>query len=103
MCVTIKIAHWLCTFPSSKFRSEEHTSELQSRPHLVCRLLLEKKNSPADAEGAHASRKWLEQLMSRMRDVLQEVGDEAQQGQATRDFLDDARGVNCDYHGFTRI
>src|SRR3989442_6311495 len=25
------------------FRSEEHTSELQSRPHLVCRLLLEQK------------------------------------------------------------
>src|SRR2546422_6442889 len=28
---------------SSKSRSEEHTSELQSRLHLVCRLLLEKK------------------------------------------------------------
>src|SRR5690554_7680917 len=27
----------------SGIRSEEHTSELQSRPHLVCRLLLEKK------------------------------------------------------------
>src|SRR2546429_5998983 len=27
------------------FRSEEHTSELQSRLHLVCRLLLEKKTS----------------------------------------------------------
>src|SRR3989442_15632752 len=27
-----------------RVRSEEHTSELQSRPHLVCRLLLEKKN-----------------------------------------------------------
>src|SRR2546422_3225769 len=27
-----------------KARSEEHTSELQSRLHLVCRLLLEKKN-----------------------------------------------------------
>src|SRR3712207_8201088 len=27
-----------------KFRSEEHTSELQSRQYLVCRLLLEKKN-----------------------------------------------------------
>src|SRR5690625_6982914 len=27
------------------YRSEEHTSELQSRGHLVCRLLLEKKNS----------------------------------------------------------
>src|SRR5690554_7648083 len=26
-----------------RVRSEEHTSELQSRPHLVCRLLLEKK------------------------------------------------------------
>src|SRR5690554_7448533 len=25
-------------------RSEEHTCELQSRPHLVCRLLLEKRN-----------------------------------------------------------
>src|SRR5690625_6735191 len=31
------------TAPSSIARSEEHTSELQSRGHLVCRLLLEKK------------------------------------------------------------
>src|SRR6266508_4602251 len=31
------------------FRSEEHTSELQSRCHLVCRLLLEKKKSAASA------------------------------------------------------
>src|SRR5687768_18042039 len=30
-------------FTNSRFRSEEHTSELQSRLHLVCRLLLEKK------------------------------------------------------------
>src|SRR2546429_1004132 len=30
-------------FRSSSYRSEEHTSELQSRLHLVCRLLLEKK------------------------------------------------------------
>src|SRR5690625_6620746 len=29
---------------ASRVRSEEHTSELQSRGHLVCRLLLEKKN-----------------------------------------------------------
>src|SRR5215813_12131638 len=29
----------------SRERSEEHTSELQSRPHLVCRLLLEKKTN----------------------------------------------------------
>src|SRR2546422_7009602 len=31
------------------FRSEEHTSELQSRLHLVCRLLLEKKKNLAVA------------------------------------------------------
>src|SRR5207253_11470309 len=30
---------------SASGRSEEHTSELQSRGHLVCRLLLEKKNT----------------------------------------------------------
>src|SRR5690554_7199795 len=30
-------------FDAVALRSEEHTSELQSRPHLVCRLLLEKK------------------------------------------------------------
>src|SRR3989442_11635682 len=30
-------------FRRMSLRSEEHTSELQSRPHLVCRLLLEKK------------------------------------------------------------
>src|SRR5690625_1469890 len=30
-------------------RSEEHTSELQSRGHLVCRLLLEKKNKTQEA------------------------------------------------------
>src|SRR2546422_5456493 len=31
-------------------RSEEHTSELQSRLHLVCRLLLEKKNTHRKAD-----------------------------------------------------
>src|SRR2546429_974770 len=35
-------------------RSEEHTSELQSRLHLVCRLLLEKKKKHVDS-AAHAS------------------------------------------------
>src|SRR5438874_6385048 len=41
---------------SEHLRSEEHTSELQSRRDLVCRLLLEKKNrnnaSPAQTESA---------------------------------------------------
>src|SRR2546429_5988314 len=34
-------------------RSEEHTSELQSRLHLVCRLLLEKKNLPVPITHRH--------------------------------------------------
>src|SRR5256884_3396080 len=34
-------------FAPSRPRSEEHTSELQSRLHLVCRLLLEKKKTPS--------------------------------------------------------
>src|SRR3712207_7319048 len=40
-----KITHDLFTITSQTFvtRSEEHTSELQSRQYLVCRLLLEKK------------------------------------------------------------
>src|SRR2546430_4868095 len=34
---------------NSQFRSEEHTSELQSQSNLVCRLLLEKKKTTEDA------------------------------------------------------
>src|SRR5207253_5989038 len=33
------------TYAAARNRSEEHTSELQSRGHLVCRLLLEKKKT----------------------------------------------------------
>src|SRR5438045_7619201 len=35
-----------CPCTAGHHRSEEHTSELQSLRHLVCRLLLEKKTSP---------------------------------------------------------
>src|SRR3712207_7057461 len=38
----VEIVHRQIRFP----RSEEHTSELQSRQYLVCRLLLEKKQTP---------------------------------------------------------
>src|SRR3712207_9589395 len=47
--IRIPCSCWSCTLKFSKisrfliFRSEEHTSELQSRQYLVCRLLLEKK------------------------------------------------------------
>src|SRR2546422_1970188 len=36
--------------PERRIRSEEHTSELQSRLHLVCRLLLEKKKKETDTK-----------------------------------------------------
>src|SRR5690625_5547120 len=41
------VSSWTSFTPlaANGFRSEEHTSELQSRGHLVCRLLLEKKNN----------------------------------------------------------
>src|SRR2546422_5899385 len=38
-----------------QYRSEEHTSELQSRLHLVCRLLLEKKKKKEDTATAQKS------------------------------------------------
>src|SRR2546422_1102660 len=41
-CVHDAVAH--ACVDERRERSEEHTSELQSRLHLVCRLLLEKKN-----------------------------------------------------------
>src|SRR2546429_5797405 len=42
-------------------RSEEHTSELQSRLHLVCRLLLEKKKK-TDHAAKHPSTTWIPAL-----------------------------------------
>src|SRR5436309_4709555 len=44
-------------------RSEEHTSELQSRENLVCRLLLEKKNRGGrrDSAGEQERRDWSQQ------------------------------------------
>src|SRR3712207_7741789 len=39
------VAMTAATIPTIPARSEEHTSELQSRQYLVCRLLLEKKKN----------------------------------------------------------
>src|SRR5258708_23005594 len=41
-------ANTIETIPPPLLRSEEHTSELQSPDHLVCRLLLEKKKNTTD-------------------------------------------------------
>src|SRR2546422_7893302 len=47
---TIFPGDWTFTI-DGVYRSEEHTSELQSRLHLVCRLLLEKKKKTEKKEG----------------------------------------------------
>src|SRR2546430_3692307 len=49
-------------------RSEEHTSELQSQSNLVCRLLLEKKNSEDPAPGPHRHGKYDHGVAPRSQD-----------------------------------
>src|SRR5258707_7955698 len=50
LIMSLTVVPLLCLWMLRKNRSEEHTSELQSRQYLVCRLLLEKKNkNPSDA------------------------------------------------------
>src|SRR5258708_39206110 len=48
----------VCVSPEGGVRSEEHTSELQSPDHLVCRLLLEKKKKKNDTSRHHQPRTW---------------------------------------------
>src|SRR5258705_985884 len=48
------VVTYLQTLASEEDRSEEHTSELQSLRHLVCRLLLEKKKKNPTARGTRA-------------------------------------------------
>src|SRR2546429_5653698 len=55
---TASYVRTLAKLGQNRHRSEEHTSELQSRLHLVCRLLLEKKkktNTPALVLRAHTT------------------------------------------------
>src|SRR5437899_6641726 len=56
---------WAC---AKRLRSEEHTSELQSLRHLVCRLLLEKKN-----QNRHVSVGWVGEASSQSQHLLQVV------------------------------
>src|SRR2546421_6150883 len=54
--VAAKEASGVNAQPSLEYRSEEHTSELQSRSDLVCRLLLEKKKRSIRTSQDSASR-----------------------------------------------
>src|SRR5690554_7270919 len=57
--------------PTSGARSEEHTSELQSRPQLVCRLLLEKKKGTV---GCHS------QMVRPFRSEVERYGEYSKSG-----------------------
>src|SRR5690625_5618454 len=48
--VVVSVAELAIDIDTAPLRSEEHTSELQSRGHLVCRLLLEKKKQRIRSE-----------------------------------------------------
>src|SRR3712207_7820732 len=68
-----RFTFWLtadCVRPTRSARSEEHTSELQSRQYLVCRLLLEKKKSQTthDCRTRDVSR--MQRRPSRLRPYL---------------------------------
>src|SRR5687768_17673038 len=55
-CVRIPLDKGVCgAAASQRVRSEEHTSELQSRLHIVCRLLLEKKKTALRTTSAPVS------------------------------------------------
>src|SRR2546422_4837587 len=49
VCFNCESACGILAYVDKEKRSEEHTSELQSRLHLVCRLLLEKKKKKQNA------------------------------------------------------
>src|SRR5947209_16191976 len=53
-------------FSKTTFRSEEHTSELQSRQYLVCRLLLEKKKQEK-LQKVHTHKRKLIHTLRRIR------------------------------------
>src|SRR2546421_1104978 len=56
--VTVTVVRWLGRY-GVRWRSEEHTSELQSRSDLVCRLLLEKKKKKEEtAQGCIDDTLW---------------------------------------------
>src|SRR6266576_6350875 len=51
----------------SSHRSEEHTSELQSRRELVCRLLLEKKKKTTESLEGYQEKEWMYQYKRSQR------------------------------------
>src|SRR5690349_22104875 len=59
-----------CTASAAESRSEEHTSELQSRRDLVCRLLLEKKKRKLCRRSTPRAKGLEEEWLSRGQQIL---------------------------------
>src|SRR5258705_6385862 len=74
-CRPVPMTHVQSFVPRCKARSEEHTSELQSLRHLVCRLLLEKKKKTKIYKPASTAKKILTANTQCMR--KRSVGSEA--------------------------
>src|SRR3989449_4956504 len=62
------------SLPSKRDRSEEHTSELQSRLHLVCRLLLEKKKNRPHNVTRMQTKTAMSYTMLRHTQIIKAVG-----------------------------
>src|SRR5690349_22068498 len=63
--IDLKFIDFPGVWQHTTIRSEEHTSELQSRRDLVCRLLLEKKKSMALVTITDSARDYLAQLIEK--------------------------------------
>src|SRR5439155_21247108 len=80
LATVVFLAWWLKRHPPVErgllrgVRSEEHTSELQSRGHLVCRLLLEKKKNAAAIPGDAVSRVAAFSLTANSAEVIDTTG-----------------------------
>src|SRR6266702_3401318 len=67
--LTCSTSRWIRIGPARPPRSEEHTSELQSRGHLVCRLLLEKQKITVVVIVRSISFFFLQEAFSRLQAV----------------------------------
>src|SRR5690554_1615801 len=72
----------ICEIYTDVARSEEHTSELQSRPHLVCRLLLEKKNK---IKQVYSKPAFVTEMTSQLFDKAQYLHDNTKHSTSSRD------------------
>src|SRR5256884_2614207 len=101
MNVTWLMVHSMMSWPArvamARYRSEEHTSELQSRLHLVCRLLLENKNEAKTVVAIQELRSALAPLANRIS-LAFIYGSSAQPGEKTQNDICPVIGCKVTTH-----